>query len=320
MILEKILPTTEYVSKNSHWVRIDQTAVEKMAKSMKNAPIPGWANPFHFQGDMEKSCQYVFLLDALNFCFWAKKGEKRWTIKDKGKEINGYFALALALKKAIKKYPLLNADYLSEISHKDLADILAPCNGQAIPLFEKRLAIVRQTGAVLAKKYKGQALNVIREAKQSGAKMVELVFRDLPSFRDTAVFHGKKIYLLKRAQILTADVWGALGGKGLGRFKDIERLTCFADYKIPQILHHFGVLEYSPELLRKIKSEKLIAAGSSEEIEIRANTVQAVERIRQALERQGRKIPAFQADWILWNMSQKIKMLFPYHKTRTIYY
>jgi len=79
-------------------------------------------------------------------------------------------------------------------------------------------------------------------------------------------------------------------------------------------------LEYSPTLLKKIKNETLLATGSSEEVEIRANTIWAIEKIKQTLSKQGRELPAFQIDWILWNLSQKIKMPIPYHKTKTIYY
>ena len=320
MLLENVLSTTQYVVKRSRQVRINQAAVERLAKKIKSQPLPAWDTTIHSAGRPQETAQYIFLLDSLNFCFWADKGHQRWTIAHDSKQINGYFALALALKKAPKKYPILNADYLAKISRQDLADIFTSSNGQAIPLFEKRLAIARQTGSVLAKKYNGQATNVIKAANKNADKLIELVLRDFPSFRDTVIFQGKKIYLLKRAQILVGDIWGSLGGQGLGEFKDINQLTCFADYKIPQILHHFGVLEYSPQLLQKIKNETLITASSREEVEIRANTIWAVEILKKDLVKLGRNLPSFQIDWILWNMSQKIKLSTPYHKTRTIYY
>ena len=320
MLLENVLSTTQFVVKHSRQVKINQAAVERLAKKIKGQPLPAWDTTNHFTGTPQKTVQYIFLLDSLNFCFWADKGQPRWTIAHNAKQVNGYFALALALKKALKKYPLLDANNLAKISRQDLADIFAASNGQTIPLFEKRLAIARQTGSILAKKYNGQAINVIKAANKNAGKLIELVLRDFPSFRDTAVFNGKKIYLLKRAQILAGDIWGALGGQGLGEFKDIDRLTCFADYKIPQILHYFGVLEYTPQLLQKIKNETLLTASSREKVEIRANTIWAVEMLKKDLAKLGRNLPSFQIDWILWNMAQKIKMPEPYHKTRTIYY
>ena len=32
-------------------------------------------------------------------------------------------------------------------------------------------------------------------------------------------------------------------GKGLGAFSDLARLTMFADYRVPQVLRHIGILK-----------------------------------------------------------------------------
>ena len=39
------------------------------------------------------------------------------------------------------------------------------------------------------------------------------------------------VLILKRAQILVADIWGCYQGQGLGQFDDIDELTMFADYR-----------------------------------------------------------------------------------------
>lgn len=56
---------------------------------------------------------------------------------------------------------------------------------------------------------------------------------------------------------MVADVWACCGGQGLGEFSDIDDLTAFADYRIPQSLVWMGVLEYSESLLKTLKSSKL---------------------------------------------------------------
>lgn len=56
------------------------------------------------------------------------------------------------------------------------------------------------------------------------------------------------VAIYKRAQILVADIWACCGGRGIGTFKDIDMLTAFADYRIPQALVWFGVLQYSDHL------------------------------------------------------------------------
>lgn len=57
----------------------------------------------------------------------------------------------------------------------------------------------------------------------------------------------------KRAQILVADTWSVLEGKGDGCFNDISRISVFADYRIPQVLVHLGAMRYSEELMNKLK-------------------------------------------------------------------
>lgn len=67
------------------------------------------------------------------------------------------------------------------------------------------------------------------------------------------VRRGRRVCFYKRAQIFAADVWGAFGGQGAGAFSDIGALTMFADYRVPAQLRTMGLLEYSPELARRVR-------------------------------------------------------------------
>jgi hypothetical protein len=136
-----------------------------------------------------------------------------------------------------------------------------------------------------------------------------------------ATYKGRKVYFYKRAQIFTTDLHAAFGGKGWGHFEDLDQLTAFADYKLPQVLRHMGILFYAEELARKVDQEILLEAGSVEEVEIRANTIWAVETIRRELNARGCPVRAFEVDWILWNMGQEDAYREkPYHRTATIFY
>jgi hypothetical protein len=63
-----------------------------------------------------------------------------------------------------------------------------------------------------------------------------------------------------------------------------------------------------------------IPAGSQKEIEIRASTIVAVERMREVIEQQGRKLTTQELDWILWVKSQEVTFAKPHHKTLTTFY
>ena len=122
--------------------------------------------------------------------------------------------------------------------------------------------------------------------------------------------------LLKRAQITAAD----LAGSGVADFADLADLTCFADYKLPQALRHLGALEYSDGLARRVDDWRELEAGEPAEVEIRAATVTAVERLRVALAEAGRSLRSFEVDWMLWELSLGLYPVRPHHRVRTIYY
>ena len=162
---------------------------------------------------------------------------------------------------------------------------------------------------------------LLHRADHSAVRLVREVTRRFPSFDDVVQSEAGEIRFYKRAQILAADLHGAFTGEGLGRFDDLDRLTAFADYKVPQVLRRLGVLVYADSLAETIERKELIAMGSQAEIEIRAATIWAVELIRQALAQIGVSRPAFEIDWLLWQAGQHPDLAdHPYHRTLTPYY
>lgn len=52
----------------------------------------------HPSKDHPRAADWVFVTDALNFCFWSYSGAKKWTVDG----FTGYYALEAALRRAIK--------------------------------------------------------------------------------------------------------------------------------------------------------------------------------------------------------------------------
>jgi hypothetical protein len=50
----------------------------------------------------------------------------------------------------------------------------------------------------------------------------------------------------------------------------------FADYRVPQILNEYKILEYTKELQQTIENKVELCSGCEEEVEIRAATIIAV--------------------------------------------
>ena len=134
--------------------------------------------------------------------------------------------------------------------------------------------------------------------------------------RDGVTWDRKKIYFLKRAQICAQD-FSYLSQKYKElKIKNINLLTAFADYKIPQMLRKFEVIVYGKNLAKKIDNYILIPQGGREEIEIRVVTIWSIELIRQRL----KKYTASEIDNALWLVSQEQDGVKPYHRTYSIYY
>lgn len=71
---------------------------------------------------------------------------------------------------------------------------------------------------------------------------------NFPNFQDHQIYEGHQIHFYKRAQILIAGLWGKYEGKGLGEFFDVDQVTMFADYRVPQLLNEYKIMEYTKEL------------------------------------------------------------------------
>ena len=324
-----VLKTTAYVVEHARHVKIHFDSIKRAADTLaeKRVEPPAWNYEFHYHDGTPRTVNYLFLLDALNFRFW---GKPRWKIEYGGKPLDGYWALAVALKRAAEENSrALDADFLAHISPQELADIFRGAG--AIPLFTERWRNARELGAVLKNLWEGQAARLVECAQHDAPRLAQMVAENFSSFNDLAVYDNRGVRFFKRAQIVVTDLWGAFGGKDWGEFENIDTLTAFADYKLPQVLRAWGILRYAPSLARKVDAQVELAAGGADEVEIRAATLWAVEFLRKELAARGRDLWSVQVDWILWGASQKKKLakvvkppqglqIKPYHRVRTIYY
>ena len=325
-----ILKSTRTVVEHGTCVWINQEQVDALAAHwmqdmQKNTELtlqPDeslWDTHYHFHDGTEHTINWLLLLDALNFCFWAEKDQSRWTIDYQGETLNGYWAEAAALKRAIEEeIPLWDASYLSTISTETMAHIFR--GNQTIPLLEQRVENAREVGRVLLERYEGQFARAIEQANNSAIALVAELVQHFPSFRDTATYHGREVRFFKRAQICVADLSAAFHGTVWGTFHDLNQLTIYADYKLPQVLRYYDVLEYHTTLARCIDAQILLEHGSAEEIEIRSCTIWACELLRRALQLHGYTLTVADIDRHLWFLAQSISDMQPYHRTRTIYY
>jgi hypothetical protein len=194
-----------------------------------------------------------------------------------------------------------------------------------LPQVEERVDCLQELGQVLARDFDGLAMNAIKASKGSAVQLVNIMLAHFPHFRDTAMYDGRLVHFYKRAQILVGDLWAAYGKPTDPlhpcSFSDIAELTMFADYRVPQILRVMNVLEYAPELASTIDRLEELPWGSRGEVEIRAQTVIAVELLQKALSQRGCPLMTLECDWLLWQKGEELKdTILPHHRTLSIYY
>jgi len=282
-----------WVTERARQVRIG--SLDAAVEAILPVPVPGWDTDHHYLGPPERTLRYLLVLDTINFSFWVPptwSGPKR-----------GYREAAAALRHVFEAGDdLATTKALRELTATRLGKLL----GGPLPMLEERAVALRELG-----RHGFEGL-----VQPTAAGTASALAERLDSYRDVALYQGRRIPILKRAQIVAADLHGA----GVRTFADVDQLTCFADYKLPQILRHWGALLLAPDLAQRIDTHAQLAPGEPAEVELRCATVTCVERLRDGLIVQGRPLKAVEVDWILWEASQDLEGMAPYHRTRTVFY
>lgn len=256
----------------------------------------------------------------------------------KGKHLTGYWALCAAIDRSVERgIPLTDPTFYSKIDEETLKDVFKG-DGVEIPLLKERKEILHENGRILLQEFGGKFKNCIIQSNSSAQSLLKLIVDKFPSFRDDCHYRGHQVSFYKRAQILVADIWACFKGQGIGHFEDIHSLTMFPDYRVPQVLQYFGVLEYSQELKDVLNRDQFIDHGSEYEVEIRGQSIYAVDLLARTMKKLSARgngngdtnhksvvINSILIDFYLWDFRrQNVELIdsntSSYHKTRCIYY
>ncbi len=313
-----VLDTTKAVVDQATHVRIDDAAIDRWAQGLtQDALRPSGHDLFaHLPGSREQLANLILLIDALNFCFWS---EDPIQIQWRGKTYERFNAMFVSLMLAAKYEPRwVEAEYWLSVPSEEIREVL--CGKGELLLLEERVRIVRETGRALLDRFDGQFIHAVESVNEQAWPLAVLLMTNFDSFRDVSDYRGKAVYIMKRAQICALDLSVVWQQHDHPPLEGLETLTAFADYRVPQALRHLGILIYSPELAESVDRQREIERDSDEEIEIRAATIQAVERMRQTTLQSGIRSEAWRLDWYLWHLSHDPAVRANHHRTRTVYY
>jgi Potential Queuosine, Q, salvage protein family len=143
---------------------------------------------------------YVFVVDAMNFCFWPGNPAGNFEYEHMTKN------LAKILTETPKFFEAgsLATQVTAAVLRKRVF------NDMDFALLEERARIVTEVGTVIHHYYQGSFLEFMKSCKFDAALLVRRITMEFSGFRDEAIYQGRQVFFYKRAQILVADLFGAL--------------------------------------------------------------------------------------------------------------
>ncbi len=308
-----ILESCREVLRRARQVRIDEAVLRERAAGLERETISTPTHPeaLRIHGSRRECANYVLFSDCLNFCFWS---DQPWVVSFAGQEWTRTYAMLVGLVRTIAAdVSWLQAQRWAGAQESAVEEMFAGVG--RIPLLRERVEVLRETGAVLLAKYAGSFVNLVEEVRGDAPAVARRLARDFPSFRDVASYEGLPVAFLKRAQICAADLANQWSAEGHGSLTGLEELTVFADYRLPQLFRHWGVLQVDDALAERIAAFEELPAGSTAEVELRAATICIGDRLARAAQ-----VPAWRLDYFLWERSHDAEVAVPHHRTRTIFY
>lgn len=310
--------------------RIDKLAAEWATEEFR---LPDWRAPV-FPNESEAGTSvdnvldFLFIGNSINFAFRNFNSDDKFVAEYDGIEWGGAFGMWACLKRAYDQgTPILDGEYLSTLSRKDIETLFKPADGKSIPMLDERHQILRHVGDRLATEYDGRFHNFIADCPPrlfaEGEGIVDRLVEEFPSFNDVGTLQKPgsdiRVCFHKRAQLAPAMAYGRFHGTPKFELSDPSAFTVFADYNLPNVLRHFGVLEYDPTLRSTIDNRELIDAGSREEVELRVATIAGADLLIKVLNRRRESLVyGPHMDYKLFSVRDDVDT--PVHKTQTTAY
>ena len=307
-LIDELNTSYNYVCDNSKNVKINYDMIDNMINQIKNSSVDYWldSNPYNLMNmDISEIINFLFIYHTVgDYCFW---GDPKWEVKTEIGTMDGSYAIMYLILNRFKS----NNDF--EISFDEFKSLLK--GNVAIPLLEDRYQNLVKMNEFI--KLKNQSFYELIKELNIDSDLFEFIVNNLDYFKDVSNYDGKEILFYKRAQLLTSDILHVREKKENANV-DYSHLIGCADYKIPQVMRCYGMLEFSDSLCEKVDNKIELSEGSLEEIEIRANTLKVINYIYEKLNKEYSRMDINDFIWLLGQ--DKSKMTKPYHRTLTKHY
>jgi len=277
-LINGVFELSEKFMNGSDYVKLNNNLIQSTADIMLETGITPF--PPESTGDEPVIiCWKELIASAINYCYWYGKSTVR---------PNNASSTVM--------YDIVNSVFEVE-NRLDWKDINYDLSISRFPLLEERLKHLKEVedkGAVY-----------LYAVLESEGKDFYPLFQDL-----ILLFPGfASDMFLKRASLFFMQLY-----RRLGWFEDAMKvLPVPADYQVPNMLRHYGCIEYSQYLAKTTYANQLIPKHSQMECEIRAATVLAGKKLQDLTGWNASEIDA-------WLWLRRKEATLPFHLTTTTDY
>jgi hypothetical protein len=266
---------------NPEFIQIDEDRITAVAEILADinykVSLPTWDySPAYPTEDLSFNEMFVYFLNvcALNFRFFHDVPGQGNVATFRDGDIFGAELLAMRLTENIDK--IQDPAYLKSITIPDIVNDLLKAE---IPIPDPawRVEVLHQVGDFLEAHEGTDWHAFVSENFDSAIELGVYIRKAIPCFEDP---------FMKRAQLFPAML--------IGRFWDTDELpkplrniddyAVFADYVLPMVFVGTGIFEVEPKAFEIISSGKPVLSGSPLEMEIRASTIIAADKLLEELQ------------------------------------
>ena len=311
-MLDKVLETSKFVVDNAKHVKINYDKANELIDELLKFDNVHYVTKVPY-GVYDMSTRdiinFLLIYDSIDFSFW---GNPKWTINVNGKDLDGGIALLHCIFNMFDGRDSLEVyKQLENMTLEDFKEILK--GNIDIPLLEERYKIVSSIAEIVNKKMNGSFYDYIKDMN-TDQEIFKTILNNFSGFEDTRTYKGQTVYFYKLAQLLTSDILHVIENKEQKEVDYSNLLGC-ADYKIPQVMQGFGILEYDTKLSSLLETKTEIEENSEYEVEIRASMIVVINYIWEQIDK---IIDRIDINDFIWSKGQdKTKKYKPYHLTRT---
>lgn len=294
-------------------VIIDPDAIARLPIVAGQAELVGCSFPFApaanparqvdgtLSADAVKTLRYLLALTSLQYRFWkiqplgSCSGEfVRYEYEGRVGSTGMMYAFDRAWGDELDPAPGILAAAQSE-------DGVRAAFGEHFPSIPSRLHILAEAMSPKGVQVCEEVLRYVVTERKVTVDLANTVAAALPAAYGDPFLKKAMLFLGFVASYLRQDIDVA------------DELCAYADYQVPSVLRHYGVLKYTESLAVTVDSRGALPRNGADETAIRAATILACEQIAETF-----GVTAAEVDW--WCFVQRKLPTKPFHLTVTTHY